>query len=105
PAAGRRSFVAPAGRPGCDIMRDPADTIVALASAPGPGARAIIRLSGPDSLRIAQSAFTSTSVIDASQRHAYAGELRLPGLASPLPADLLVWPGPHSYTGQPMAEL
>jgi tRNA modification GTPase len=29
----------------------------------------------------------------------------LPGLVSPLPADLYLWPAPHTYTGQDMAEL
>jgi len=81
------------------------DTIVALASAAGSGARAVVRLSGPDSLRVAQTIFTPTSPIDAAVRRLHPGSIALPILASPLPADLLVWPAPRTYTGQPMAEL
>jgi len=33
------------------------------------------------------------------------GSVRLPGVHSPFPADLYLWPAPHSYTGQDMAEL
>ena len=35
----------------------PDDTIAALASAPGPGTRAVVRLSGPDAWRVAASVF------------------------------------------------
>src|SRR5205823_8090 len=31
--------------------------------------------------------------------------LRLPGIASPLPADLYLWPAPRTYTGQELVEL
>src|SRR5262245_14473012 len=81
------------------------DTIVALASAAGPGARAVVRLSGPRALQIAQSLFTSSQPIDPAQRRLHAGAIRLPDIYSPLPADLLLWPAPRTYTGQEMAEL
>ncbi|MFL5342913.1 MAG: tRNA modification GTPase, partial [Gemmataceae bacterium] len=84
-------------------MHDPADTIVALASAAGPGARAVVRLSGPDAIRIAQAVFTPAT--DPTNRSSTRGQIRLPELASPLPAELLVWPAPRTYTGQEMAEL
>ena len=86
-------------------MHDPADTIVALASAPGPGARAIVRLSGPETLRIAGTVFTSPSPLDLARQGAWTGAIRLPNVASPLPADLFLWPAPRTYTGQAMAEL
>src|SRR5260221_3920953 len=86
-------------------MHDPADTIVALASATGPGARGIVRLSGPRAIEIARSAFTSATPLDSNRRACIAGEIRLPDLYSALPADLLVWPAPRTYTGQEMAEL
>ena len=39
------------------------------------------------------------------ERRFYPGEVRLRGVAAPLPADLYVWPGPRSYTGQDLAGL
>lgn len=83
-------------------------TIVALSSAPGPGGRAIIRLSGPDALTIARRMFTSQTEISADAampRGCYAGQISLPAVPSPLPAELYVWPGPHSYTGDDLVEL
>src|SRR5262249_22267899 len=77
------------------------DTIVALASAPGPGARAVIRLSGPDAHRVTTSIFDS---IPADRGIAH-GQLRLPGLHSPLAADVYFMPGPRSYTGQACVEI
>jgi tRNA modification GTPase len=79
------------------------DTIVALSSAPGPGARAIVRLSGPDALRCASALFRDTPPLN--QRRMVSGQLRLSGLAVPLSADLYLFPAPRTYTGQHMAEL
>jgi tRNA modification GTPase len=81
------------------------DTIVANSSAPGPGARAVIRLSGPASLRIAGALFNPDSPIDPSHRRLYSGTIRLAEIDRSLPCDLLFWPNPHSYTGQDMVEL
>ena len=81
------------------------DTIVALSSAIGPGARAVVRLSGLASLPIAATIFASPSEIAPTRRRCYRGEIRLPDLSSPLPADLYFWPAPHTYTGQNLAEL
>ena len=39
------------------MLPNPEDTIVALSSAPGPGLRAIVRLSGAQALRIARTLF------------------------------------------------
>ncbi|WP_020469043.1 tRNA uridine-5-carboxymethylaminomethyl(34) synthesis GTPase MnmE [Zavarzinella formosa] len=79
----------------------PEDTIVALASAPGSGMRAVIRLSGSQSFRIV------TGISDAviSERGIVSVELKLPGVHSSLPADVYVMPGPRSYTGQDCAEI
>ncbi len=81
------------------------DTIVALASAPGPGARAIVRLSGAASLPIIRKLFDSDQSIESSQRRLHFGSIRLAAFERSLPANLLVWPKPRSYTGQDMAEL
>jgi tRNA modification GTPase len=82
------------------------DTIVALATATGPGGRAIVRLSGPDAVRVATSLFVASAKRKprSSQRELLAGAIHLPNLG-PLPADLYLWPGPRSYTGQDVAEL
>jgi tRNA U34 5-carboxymethylaminomethyl modifying GTPase MnmE/TrmE len=81
------------------------DTIVAIASAAGAGARAVIRLSGPQALLVARSIFTPNEPIDPTQRRMHPGVIRLPGIATPLPGELIVWPAPRTYTGQEMAEL
>ncbi len=87
------------------MILDPQDTIVALSSAPGPGARAIVRLTGPAALRSAARLFTTNEPITAAQRRCHAGHLRLTGVNSPLPANLLVWRAPRTYTGQEIVEI
>jgi tRNA modification GTPase len=83
----------------------PQDTIVALATAPGPGARAIVRLSGPAAGDAVGSVFRCEPPLDRSRRGLTTGLVELPGLASPLPADVYFWPAPNSYTGQDVAEV
>lgn len=80
------------------------ETIVALSSAAGPGGRAIIRLSGPEAVACAVSIFTADTETQFG-RGLYQGSLRLPGVYSPLPADLYFFPAPGSYTGQDLIEL
>jgi tRNA modification GTPase len=87
------------------MLPDPQDTIVALASAPGPGGRAVVRLSGPAALAVALRVFHSSGAVAAHERRLHTGEVRLPGVAAALPADLYAWPAPRTYTGQPLAEL
>lgn len=84
---------------------DPQDTIVALSSASGLGARAIVRLSGPKAVGAALAIFSGSQSILPSQRGYYEGNLTLPEVSGPVPADLYVWPMPHSYTGQDVVEL
>jgi tRNA modification GTPase len=81
------------------------DTIVAAATAPGPGARAIIRLSGPAVVPLVASVFETESSLQPLRRILRSGHLRLPGVHSPLPADVYLWPAPHTYTGQHLAEI
>ncbi|MCS7045884.1 MAG: tRNA modification GTPase [Gemmataceae bacterium] len=80
------------------------DTIVALASPLGPGARAIVRLSGPSAMVILTELFGDPTIVSSPRRWIH-GSIVLPGMAAPLPAEALVWPGPRSYTGQPVVEL
>src|SRR5438309_3577381 len=87
------------------MLLDPQDTIVALSSAAGPGGRAIVRLSGPQALRIAEVVFSSDEPPPSEPRHCREGKLRLTGVASPLPATLYLWPAPRTYTGQEIVEL
>src|SRR4051794_18697548 len=79
------------------------DTIVALSSPAGPGGRAIVRLSGPKALAIAATVFSET--LDPLKRGVTAGSMRLPGVTSPLDADLYLFPAPHSLTGQTVVEM
>ena len=82
----------------------PDDTIVALASAPGTGARAIIRLSGSKVPEVIRSIFSVAPDPWPTQRFFRIGEIHLPELHSPIPADLYYSPGPNTYTGQDTAE-
>ncbi len=86
------------------MLPDTHDTIVALASAPGPGGRAVVRLSGPAALNTALTHFAPAPAVRPQTRCLHEGHVRLPGLASELPADLYFWPAPRTYTGQEMVE-
>lgn len=82
-------------------MRD-ADTIVALASAPGRSAVAILRLSGP------QTRFVLETIAGAlpEPRRASLRKLRDPADAEIVDEGLVLWfPGPGSFTGEDCAEL
>src|SRR5688572_26787125 len=87
------------------MLPDPADTIVALSSPRGPGARAIVRLSGDLSWSIVRGFFADLPVEKPAQRLLHAGEIRFPELPSGLPADLYYWPAPRTYTGQDIVEV
>jgi tRNA modification GTPase len=83
----------------------PQDTIVALATAAGPGARAIVRLSGPGSAAAVRAVFSPAEQVPPPRNRFVSGQVSLPGVSSHLPADLYFWHAPNSYTGQDMAEL
>ena len=87
----------------------PDDTIAALASAPGPGMRGIIRISGPETKAVLEGFFTPAAEPDTSFPHSspwcHAGTLKITGISQPVPVDLYLWPNRRSYTGQPLAEL
>ncbi|MBS0194487.1 MAG: tRNA uridine-5-carboxymethylaminomethyl(34) synthesis GTPase MnmE [Proteobacteria bacterium] len=78
-----------------------ADTIAAIATAPGAGGVGIVRLSGSQALRIGQA----ISALALRPRHAHhanfnddRGEIIDDGIA-------LSFPAPHSYTGEDVVEL
>jgi tRNA modification GTPase len=87
------------------MLPHPDDTIVALSSAPGPGERAIVRLSGTNSLRIARAVFRGAEEPNGTARRLYEGDVILPGLPSPVPATLCLFLAPRSYTGQDVVEI
>lgn len=76
------------------------DTIAALASPPGAGARGILRLSGARSIELAARVLDrpltrARACIEAAARVAHGSVECL----------VLVMPGPHSYTGEDVVEL
>jgi len=87
------------------MLPHPEDTIVAVSSAPGPGERAIVRLSGSRSLAVALTVFNAREEPSAATRRLYEGELTLPGMHAPVPAALGVFPAPRTYTGQEVVEV
>jgi len=90
----------------------PADTIAALASAPGGAARGIVRVSGPATRAAVASIFIpepqSGGVGESLGRAVawcYPGALQIDSLSRPVPVDLYFWPDHRSYTGEPLSEL
>src|SRR5437879_3762915 len=83
---------------------DVRDTIVALSAAAGPGARAIVRLSGPAAVDVAAARWSGPELIRA-RRGLVSGTFALGGVVAPLLADVYVWPAPRSYTGQDVVEI
>lgn len=79
----------------------PDDTIVALSSAPGAAARAIVRISGPKTAAVLAALGTSLPPPGRFE----PVSLRLTEVFSPLPADVYFFRRPRSYTGQDLAEL
>ena len=86
-------------------MAAPRDTIVALATPAGPGARAIVRVSGPEAASVVRAVFRPAHEVPPPANRLLAGSLILPGVHSPLPATLYFWHAPRSYTGEDVAEL
>jgi tRNA modification GTPase len=81
------------------LRRD--DTIAALATAPGVGAIAIVRVSGPKALEIARALTGSTPEVGSAQLRLFRG-----AAAEPLDRGLvLAFRGPRSFTGEDLIEL
>ena len=79
------------------------DTICALSTAPGLGAIAIIRVSGPDALEVVDSMF-SKSLANKTKNGLYYGDLN-DGDNLLDEVVISVFRGPHSYTGENTAEI
>jgi tRNA modification GTPase len=83
------------------------DTIVAQATPPGRGAVAIVRLSGPRAIEIAQKLWhPRREAARIMARRLHLGEIRDPQNGMPLDRAMCVlMPGPGSLTGEDIAEL
>ena len=85
------------------------ETIAAIATAPGEGAVGIIRLSGPRALDLAREIFRTPQgdrFPGFSPRKLLHGHVTNPETGEVLDECLLaVMPGPHSYTGEDVAEI
>lgn len=84
------------------------DTIAAIASAPGPAIRGIIRVTGPEAVSIVlQLASSNLSADDdeGNQNRRLTTQLSVDSLQSNIPVQLMLWPTNRSFTGQPMAEI
>ncbi|MCC6838827.1 MAG: tRNA uridine-5-carboxymethylaminomethyl(34) synthesis GTPase MnmE [Flavobacteriales bacterium] len=80
-----------------------ADTIVALGTAPGTGAVALLRISGPQTLQV-MHLLAPALLLTPEPRRAVLVKLR--DAEGPVDEGLLTWfPGPQSYTGEDMAEI
>ncbi|HUS39067.1 MAG TPA: tRNA uridine-5-carboxymethylaminomethyl(34) synthesis GTPase MnmE [Pirellulales bacterium] len=83
------------------------DTIVALATAPGAGARAVVRLAGQDVTACLALCFAADDDRDlATIRHAsrFSGQFQLDDQQT-IPCALFLWPDRRSYTRTPVAEI
>lgn len=81
-------------------MQTRSDTIAAIATAPGRGGIAVVRVSGPDAFAVAQAL---------TGRAAVPGRIRFATFTAPDGAKLdegvvLAFGGPHSYTGEDVVE-
>ena len=85
----------------------PADTIAAIATAPGEGAIAIVRLSGPETYAIADRLYRGGSPPSARAPGTFAhGQIVAPASGEGLDdALLLIFRAPHSYTGEDSVEI
>lgn len=89
------------------------DTIAAIATPPGTGGVGIIRLSGPESLEIAQALFRRPGerpldppLAEGTGRSLHVGRIVDPGAGETLDeVVMLVFRGPHSYTTEDVVEI
>jgi tRNA modification GTPase len=80
------------------------DTIVALATAPGIGALAVIRLSGPDSIKIVKGLFPSKDLSNQATHTLHVGMLQN-GDEVLDEVVISIYRSPKSYTGEDVVEI
>jgi len=81
------------------------DTIAALATPTGFGARAVVRISGAEAWQVTAAVCGTSAPRQRPPRLFMTATIALPGLRSCLAADVYFWPAPHSYTGQDVVEI
>ncbi len=84
------------------------DTIAAIATPPGEGGLAVVRISGPDGEKIARQIFTRAKKRDGQLRShtLYHGQICDPKDPQPIDEVLLtIMRKPHSYTGEDVVEV
>ena len=90
----------------CPMNISPGDTIVAVATPPGEGAIAVIRISGPDALEIGDRIFRARAPLSAARgytlHHGTISGADGRELDEVLAA---VFRAPHSYTGEDLLEI
>ncbi|MGB1931027.1 MAG: tRNA uridine-5-carboxymethylaminomethyl(34) synthesis GTPase MnmE, partial [Mariniblastus sp.] len=88
------------------VSLDVDDTIAAIASAPGPGLRGIVRVSGPRTVELSETLFESCESREFPNRMRPTSTRGQVTVADGLKADidLYLWPTNRSYTRQPTAE-
>jgi len=80
------------------------DTIVALATAPGLGAIAVIRLSGSEAIQIVNSVFPNKDLEQAKTHTAHVGKL-MEGIQVIDEVVVTLYRAPKSYTGEEVVEI
>ncbi len=85
------------------------DTIAAIATPPGEGGIAVIRISGKDAVEILKEVFKragNSSVLDMKSHRFYRGQIIDPDSQKTLDSALCVlMKSPHSYTGEDVVEI
>ena len=81
------------------------DTIVALATAPGVGAIAVVRLSGPEAFPVADRIFKGKKISDCPTHTAHFGTIVRPDGTLVDEVLATVFRGPRSYTGEDTVEI
>lgn len=85
------------------MSRDDLDTIAAIASPPGPGARGVIRISGARARELVEATVRFAAAVEWVERWAARGRFDDGRGTQPV---LVLWmPAPRSYTGEDVAEL
>src|SRR5580765_5370927 len=82
------------------------DTIAAIATPPGQGGIAVIRLSGPEARAIVRRLVDGGNDVLAEPRRVYVARVRdRPGGAALDEVLTFAMPGPRSYTGEDVVEV
>jgi tRNA modification GTPase len=81
------------------------DTIVALATAPGVGAIAVIRLSGPESIKITSKIFSNQKITSAASHTVHFGKIINEDKVIIDEVLVSLFKAPTSYTGEEIVEI